>query len=49
MGDTQQHVELIDDADEEGNKTTISIAWSDPNLIVDPTDDEINNILPDAE
>jgi hypothetical protein len=29
--------------------TKLSVMWSDPSLILDPTDDEINNILPDAD
>jgi hypothetical protein len=27
----------------------IAVSYASPDLIIDPTDDEINNILPDAE
>ncbi len=42
IGDNQQHIDLHDD--ETG--ATLTVPWADPELIVDPTDDEINNILP---
>lgn len=48
LGDNMQHVELIDSVETEGTGTTITVPWSDPELIVDPTDDEINNILPEG-
>lgn len=28
---------------------TLTAPWADPDLIIDPTDDQINNILPDYE
>jgi hypothetical protein len=45
LGDNMQHVELHND--ESG--ATLTVPWNDPELIVDPTDDQINNILPDYE
>jgi hypothetical protein len=43
LGDNLQHVELHN----EETGATLTAPWSDPELIIDPTDDEINNILPD--
>ena len=47
MGDNMQHVALIDTVENTGTAVTIYVPWGDPELIIDPTDDEINNILPD--
>jgi hypothetical protein len=45
LGDTMQHVELHD----EETGATLTVPWSDPEIIIDPTNDQINNILPDAD
>lgn len=39
------YAELIDP----DTKEKVKVGYGDPELIVDPTDDEINNILPDYE
>jgi hypothetical protein len=43
VGVTESTVRLIDE--ETGEEVTAS--YGEPDLIIDPTDDEINNILPD--
>jgi hypothetical protein len=48
-GDCNNMVDLIDDVEAEGKSKTISVLWGDPSLILDPTDDQINNILPDED
>lgn len=45
MSDNMQQVELHND----DTGATLTVSWADPELIVDPTDDEVNNILPDYE
>jgi hypothetical protein len=45
MADQMVAATLIDE--ETGEELTVSLG--EPDLIVDPTDDEINNILPDHE
>jgi len=59
LGDSLQEATLIDDVEvcdcgmfeafEECDcpRTTFKVSYGDPELIVDPTDDEINNLLPD--
>lgn len=49
MADNLNVAELIDDVDATGSGNAIFIDFADPHLIIDPTDDEINNILPDAD
>jgi hypothetical protein len=59
LGDELQEATLIDDVEvcdcgmyeafEECDcpPKTLKVSFGDPDLIIDPTDDEINNILPD--
>lgn len=47
IGDNLNVAELIDDVDATSTGETIRVPWGD--IIADPTDDEINNILPDAD
>jgi hypothetical protein len=61
LGDELQEATLIDDVEacdcgmqeafEECDcpPKTFKVSFGDPELIVDPTDDEINNLLPDYE
>jgi hypothetical protein len=44
MGDNMQHVALIDTVEATGTGVTVYVPWSDPELIIDPTDDQINNM-----
>jgi len=45
--DQGRGVDLIDDVEDGGEGNVLSVSYGDPDLIIDPTDDEINNILPD--
>lgn len=45
LGDELQQCELR----EVDTGIITSVSFGDPELIIDPTDDEINNILPDAD
>ena len=47
VGDNLNVVELIDDVEAAGTGETITASWGDPELIIDPTCTQINNILPD--
>jgi hypothetical protein len=49
VGDNLNEIDLFDDVEAEGTGTRLTIPYSTPDLIIDPTDDEINNILPDYE
>ena len=43
VGDCANLVDLVSVEDD----ATISVLWGDPSLVIDPTDDQITNILPD--
>lgn len=45
VGDNLKQVELINPE----TRRHFTVSWADPELIIDPTDDQINNILPDYE
>ncbi len=49
IGDNLNAIDLIDDVEALGTGNTTTIPYSDPDVIINPTDDEINNILPDYE
>lgn len=45
LGDELQTCELFDPE----TNAILGVSYGDPELIIDPTDDEINNICPDYE
>lgn len=49
LGDNLNVALLIDDVEANSTGERILVSYGAPNLIIDPTDDEINNILPDYE
>jgi hypothetical protein len=45
VGDNLNKIDLIDDVEAEGTGSTTTVPYSDPDIIIDPTDDEVNNLL----
>lgn len=49
LGDNLNVALLIDDVEAEGTGEMMPVSYGSPDLIIDPTDDQINNLLPDAD
>ena len=47
VGDNLNEIDLIDDVEAEGTGARLTVPYS-ADVIIDPTDDEINNILPEG-